>query len=210
MSYRTEQEQIEVFTQWWKKNGRLTLAAVVLALLAYIGWTQWQTHQHQRAEMASVLYNDLLLFQEKNSPAALELASRLRDEYADTFYGLAALLYLAEAAVRENDLTAAEAHLDDLIKRNTGDDLSYTAKYRSAKVLYALGRYEEALARLKGSVPSGFKALFAELRGDIYRMQNQPDKARVAYQEAMGAGEEDVSGQKDILLMKLSQVGAVQ
>lgn len=210
MSYRTEQEQIEVFTRWWKENGRLTLAILVSGLIVYIGWTQWQNYQHQRAEDASVLYDDLLRFSETSSPETLELASRLRTEYSDTFYGQAALLFLAESSVRQNDLTAAEAYLDELIKKNTGDDLGYTAKLRSAKVLHALGKDEDALLRLQEPVPTGFKALFAELRGDVYMTQNQLDKSRTAYQEAMAASKEEDARQQDILEMKLSQAGGAQ
>lgn len=213
MSYRTEQEQIEIFTRWWKENGRWTLAVIVLGLGAYVGWMQWQNHLHERAEAASVLYDDLLLAGAKASPEAMspetrELASRLQSEYADTFYGQAALLFLAQESAGKNDLAGAEAYLDTLIKQNAGDDLGYTARYRSAKVLHALGKYEEALLRLKEPVPTGFKALFAELRGDIYIAQNQQDKARAAYQEAIDATKEDNSRQQDVLEMKLSQSGS--
>jgi predicted negative regulator of RcsB-dependent stress response len=207
MSYRTEQEQIEIFTRWWKEKGRLTLVALVLALIAYVGWTQWQGHRHQRAEEASVLYNDLLKSAESKSPDAAGLATRLRDEYADTFYGRAALLFLAEASVAKNDLAGAEVHLDTLIKQNAGDDLGLTARLRSAKVLHALGKEDEALVRLSGQVPAGFDVLFAELRGDIYMVQGQNDKARLAYQEAITALESDNSTQKEVLDMKLSQAG---
>lgn len=207
MSYRTEQEQIEIFTRWWKENGRWTLAIIILGLAAYIGWAQWQHHVHQRAEEASVLYDNLLEITDADSSQALELAARLRNEYPDTFYGQAGLLFLAEASVKQNDLSGAEAYLDELIKKNAGDDLSYTARFRSAKVLHALGKDEEALLRLKEPVGAGFNALFAELRGDIYMTLNQHDKARNAYQEAITAGDEDGSRQKDILEMKLSQAG---
>jgi len=208
MSYRTEQEQIEVFTRWWKENGRWTLAVLVLGLIAYIGWTQWQNYQHQRAEAASVLYEDLLRSAETQSPETLDLASRLQEEYVDTFYGKAALLFLAESSVKKNDLTGAEVHLDKLIRQNTGDDLGYIAKFRSAKVLHALGKDDDALLRLQEPVPAGFKALFAELRGDVYMAQNQHDKARAAYQEAVTGDEKDGSGKKEILEMKLNQAGS--
>lgn len=208
MSYRTEQEQLEIFTRWWKENGHWTLIAIILGLVVYISWTQWQNHQHQRAEDASVLYDDLLSFAEAGSPETLGLASRLRTEYADTFYGQAALLFLAESSVKQNDLAAAETYLDELIKKNTGDDLAYTAKLRSAKVLHALGKDEEALLRLQEPVPAGFKLLFAELRGDIFVAQSQHDKARTAYQEAIIAGEKDSTGRNEILEMKLSQAGS--
>lgn len=208
MSYRSEQEQIEIFTRWWKENGRWTLIVIVLGLATYIGWTQWQNHQRQRAEDASVLYNDLLRFAETSSPETLELASRLRNEYADTFYGRAALLFLAESSVKKNDLASAETYLDEVIKKNRGDDLGYTARFRSAKVLHALGKDDEALLRLQEPVPAGFKALFAELRGDVYMTKNQHDKARTAYQEAMVSAEKDNPAQKDTLEMKLSQAGS--
>lgn len=207
MSYRTEQEQIEIFTQWWKKHGRLTLSAALLVLVAYIGWTQWQSYRHTRAEEASVLYDDLLRLSESDSSEAQALALRLRNEYDETFYGQAALLFLAEFAVAQNDLAGASAHLDDLIKHDVVDDLGYTARLRSAKILHALGKDEEALLRLKEPVPAGFDVLFAELRGNIYMTLNQPEKARTAYQQAMDAVEKNISGETEILEMKLSQAG---
>jgi predicted negative regulator of RcsB-dependent stress response len=208
MSYRTEQEQIELFTRWWKENGRWILAVVIAGLLVYAGWTQWQSNQHERAETASVLYDDLLDFAETNSPEMQALALRLQEEYADTFYGRAALLFLAETAVNQGDLTGAESYLDQLINHNAKDDFGYTARYRSAKVLHASGKNDEALLRLQEPVPTSFTVLFAELRGDVYMTMNQQDKARTAYQEALSASQEDPSRQQDILEMKLSQTGS--
>lgn len=206
---RTEQEQIEIFTHWWKGQGLKTLAVVGVALAAYVGWTQWQAHQHRNAEAASALYQELL---ESAQPSGATdqkdtLLKQLREEYPDTFYGQAALLFLAQAAVEKGELEAAATHLDTLIKQNPSDDLAYTARYRSAKVLHSLGREDEALARLQKPV-AGFKVMFAELQGDIYVAKQQLDKARSAYEEALAAVEAEKSNQKDVLEMKLSQASA--
>lgn len=207
MSLRTEQEQLEAFRQWWKNSGWQTLGAITLALLAYAGWAYWQHHQHNRAEAASALYQDVL----KNpatTTAHSDALAKLRADYGDTFYGQSALLFLAQDAVGRSDLEAAEKLLDELIRLNPSDDLAYTARLRSARVLYSLGKHDAALARLEGEIPPGFNSLFAELRGDIYAAKNQPDEARKAYEEALAADAENERGNKDMLEMKLSQVGA--
>ena len=36
-SYRTEEEQVEALKRWWDENGRSTMTAVVLALVAGFG-----------------------------------------------------------------------------------------------------------------------------------------------------------------------------
>src|SRR5690606_41345251 len=55
MSY-TDEEQIEALRAWWRENGRAIIAGVVIAIVALIGWQQWDAYKQRRAELASQDY----------------------------------------------------------------------------------------------------------------------------------------------------------
>jgi len=207
MSYRSEKDQIEIFTRWWNTHGIRTLIVAGVLLAVYVGWTQWQAHQQRRAEAASVIFEQFLQVADSSPDQARELLDQLHTQYGDTFYGSAARLFLANEAVIKGDLEAADNHLDALIQSRPSEDLLQVARLRSARVLHDLGRDDEALKRLQDPVAKGFQALFAELRGDIYMARNEADKARAAYEEAKTADESGAGTQQQLLDMKLSQFG---
>ena len=52
--YRTEEEQVEALRRWWNENGKSTVAVIVIALAAGLGWQAWQREsgnqrRHRRA-----------------------------------------------------------------------------------------------------------------------------------------------------------------
>jgi len=55
----------------------------------------------------------------------------------------------------------------------------------------------------------GFEALFAEIRGDIYVANGEPEMAIASYQTALDTLEEGV-GNRELLNIKLEALGATQ
>ena len=51
--YGTEEEQVEALKRWWDENGKLTIAAVVIALSTGFGWRAFQDYQVTQADLAS-------------------------------------------------------------------------------------------------------------------------------------------------------------
>lgn len=204
---RTEQEQIEAFSNWWKSNGVSVTAAIIISLASYFGWVFWQKHQHTQATEASALFQQILDQRDnKTATNTAEIADQLKNNYASTFYGQAVRLLLAEEAVKNGNLEQAEKELTTLVEQKPDDVLVFTARLRLARVLFAQGKYDAALVQLSGDVAEAYKALFAELQGDVLVAHAQPEKAKAAYTLALNSLPEGGREQKATIEMKLNGI----
>ena len=190
-SYRTEEEQVEELKRWWEENGKSTIAAIVVALLAGFGWQGWQGHQDTQAEKASDLYQSMLQSMSDVEPATgaamevTDLAQRLKTEHAGSTYAQFAALHLARMAVSSGELQIAEEQLRwVLTEADSGSDVALIAQQRLARVLAANGDTDQALTILAQGTGTAYAASYAAARGDILLSAGRDEEARVAYLEA--------------------------
>lgn len=190
---RSEEEQAEILREWWQKNGWTLLVAIILGVVALLGWRQWSASQESRAENASVVYERMHQAMQSAGAgengealaAAREQADRLVDEYPRTVYGAQARLALARMAVMEEDYAEAADQLRAVVERSPTPALEYTARIRLARVLLQQGEAEQALDQVQGSFPDAWLGQALELRGDALRALSRNEDARDAYGMAL-------------------------
>ncbi len=191
-SYQTEDEQVEALRKWWQENGRSTMAAIALALVAGYGWQGWQTHRTEQAEAASAIYQDLLEavnisslgpLSDDQVVTARHLANSLKADFSNTSYAQFAALQLARMAVNDVDLEAAERELRWVLTQNPPEEVHKVAQLRLARVVAAGGDAQGGLDMLAINA-AAYEAVYAEARGDIYMQMQQPQQALSAYREA--------------------------
>jgi predicted negative regulator of RcsB-dependent stress response len=112
---------------------------------------------------------------------------------------------MAKAAVQQDDLAAAEAHLRLALGKAGQAEVKQLAQLRLASVLHAQGKSEEALSLLASEAAPGFRGSYAELRGDILLAQGNPGAARDAYNEAL-SGYSDAPEKRTLVQMKLDDL----
>lgn len=181
-----EQDKLDALKAWWEQYGSLVIAAVaafVLSIGGVQGWRYWQTQQAQEAAAGYAALEKALLA--SDLARARQSAQALRDGHAKSPYAPRAALAAARLAVDIGDLDAARAELQWAAANAREDGLRDTARLRLARVQFAQQRHEEALATLGGDVTLPFRALFADLRGDVLLAQGKADAARTAYQDAL-------------------------
>lgn len=208
-SYDTDEEQLEAIRKWWAENGRAVILGVVLGLGAIFGWRGWVSHEQGRAEAASTIYEQMMSALEgADVQTVRELSERLGSEYDDTPYAELSALARARVEVNAGDLEAAANSLRWAADNASQPDVALVARLRLARVQYAQGRLDEALATLGSGFPGSYGAMVEELRGDILAEKGDAGAARSAYRKAL----EDPSAAVDrgVLEMKLNELGSTE
>lgn len=191
--YETEEEQVAALKDWWKANGSSVISGVVIAAITIGGWNFWQSYQKDKINTASDMYEQLLQAEMAGKVALVDkIASKLNTEFSSTAYDAYALLFQAKEKVKQNDLSAAQAILEQAMTATDDAEIKHVARTRLIRVLLAQKEYEQGLqmiADVDQSSLSGFAGIYEELKGDLYVAMGQIGEARTAYQLALQAGQ---------------------
>lgn len=211
----SEEEQVERLRKWWDENGTSIIVAVALSVAALVGWRYWQDSSQQKAEAASVIYQQMADALEQSramagvqgaSDAVRTNAEQLVADYPSTTYADYARLALAALAVSDAAYADAAAQLREVMESPATEALGWTARARLARVLLHSGDLEGAAQVLNASWPESWQGQAFELRGDLARAQGNVDAAREAYQSALQALQADGAGHRELVQMKLDDL----
>ena len=190
----TEEEQIESIKRWWNENWASVVLPIAAAILLYVGWNYWDGHKREQAQIASDQYQSLMNFvneigdsefTETQRSQIKSLALEIRSDHEGTLYADMSGFLLAKIAVEQGNLAEAEAVLRDINTNSTAAGITQISAGRLAKVLTAQEKYGDALALVSTPVDESVKALYAEIRGDIFAAQGELPAATTAYEEAL-------------------------
>lgn len=205
--YATENEQLEAFKHWWKKNGTLTTVALVLAISGLIGTQWWRTQTVAQAEAASADYQQLIEGLSKNDAQVVQQhATRILSQFSSTPYAPLAALALAKTKLEQGDKKAARTHLQWVLDNASQPALKSVARLRLAKIIYSEGEYPAALGLLNAGDAGSFTSGYEALKGDIALAMKNPGEARAAYTRALAALPENTQ-ERAQLQMKLDDLG---
>ena len=211
MSDRTEEEQIALIKDWWKRNGTSLVVGVCAAVCLVVGWNFWQNSQTSQAQNASALYlslleNSLNTKQEVDIAEATSIVGELRTTAKGSHAQQYAELILAKLAVEEDRLEEAAQILAPVVENPADPITGELARQRLARVLSAQEKYDEALALFSSPAPEAFTATREEVRGDILVQANRLEEAHSAYTNARKALTNPAA--EGALLMKLDDLPA--
>ena len=205
--YQTEEQQVESMKQWWAKNARGTIVALIAGLGIIFGGRAWVDYKDTQSDAASVLYQAMLTsMKDGKSDAALEQGARILGQYDSTPYATLASLASAKVKLERGDITAARIHLQWVLDHGKPQEMVNIARLRLARVMMEGGETQQALSLLGSEPPAGFAVAYKELEGDLYRALGQTDNARSAYRSAMAALTPQARNRAE-LQMKLDDVG---
>lgn len=200
-------EQSERARQWFQQNGSSVLIGIAAALALIFGYQSWQQRQEQQRIQAGTIYQQAV---EAHGKEDFELQGRLvqslKDTHGNTVYAVLAALLQAKTQVDKDELEAAETELRFAVDKAPTAEIRDLARLRLALVQSARGENAVALTTLSAVRNSGYKALVAEQRGDIYRVDGKLAEARAAYAEALTQLEVGTPG-RDTLQQKLDTLG---
>ncbi len=202
-----EHEQSERVRKWIKEYGFSLVLGLVLAFSGIFGFRYWQDHQAGQRQLAAEYFD---VIQSELDARSLQFAQeqfeQMRDSVPRSAYVGLAGLNMAAAYVEDGQLAPAARIYREILEQRRFENLWPIATLRLARVLVAQGDLEDARGLISGTPPVGFKAEWAELRGDIYMARGDLDQARLAYREAL----ENLTGRaagRGVLEIKIDATG---
>ena len=211
----SEEEQLENLKRWWAENGKSTIIMVVLAITGYFGWEGWKAQQIANIHEASASYQSLMQavavepgqkLNEERLATVTHLVTELKDNHSSNLYASQAALFQAKFAVENRDFEQAANELQWVIDQNVDEALTLLSRSRLARVKIAQQDYSGALKVASDNDDNGFRATFAELRGDILLLQGKPNEARAAYGLALENLGPDDEGRHQFIQIKLNNL----
>ena len=180
-----EQEQLDEFKAWWKKNGKILTNVILAVLVAYAAWQGFQYFQGKKAVEASILYQDLVTTDVSKVADIQAKAKKLTADYSSTPYAGRAAVYAAKINIEANDAKNAKTHLEWAAKNSKESTTKAIASLQLAGILFEEKSYDAALKVLSSDDDKGFTGLKEDLKGDIYLAQGKKADAKKAYQTAL-------------------------
>jgi TolA-binding protein len=176
---------------FWERFKTEIIAALIIVMLAIIGFGAYRFYIDRKAAAASAL-----LASAKSADAYHQVIA----DYPNTPAAADAYLLLAEAQRKEKKFTETNATLQVFIDKNPNHQLVSTAKMAMAANLESMGKNDEALSmyqQIASTYPNSFNAPLA-LLSQVYllKSRNQTEEARrvcetilTRHRESFWAGE---------------------
>ncbi|MBK1727298.1 YfgM family protein [Halorhodospira neutriphila] len=187
---QSDEEQLERLKAWWRRNGPALLLGAAVAAAGLAAWWGYQTWQERTQQRAAGAYADYLEQERQDAglEALEEAGQRLLDAHAGSGYAALTALRLAREQAAAGAYGEAAQTLGWLVEHAGDRPMAELARLRQARAL-AQEDPERALAALDGGeVSEGFRAVYAELRGDLLSELDRPEEAAEAYRTALDAG----------------------
>lgn len=206
--FLSDREQEERLRNWWRENWRWVMSGIVLGLALLWGWRSWEAHRIAQAEQASQLYVEVVnALSTRDVSTAESRLSTLSENFASSPYVDQARLAVARAKLEGGELDAAAALLAEVAAAARDEEIGQIASLRLARLLIEQDKVEEALARLPQGDAGSYRAMVEEIRGDALFAKGDRQGARAAYVAALAASREQPGADRELLELKLAEVG---
>jgi predicted negative regulator of RcsB-dependent stress response len=180
-----EQEQLDEFKAWWKKNGKMATNLILAALVAYAAWQAYGYFQNNKAVEASELYQALVVTDLTKTAEIKTQSAKLMDSFSGTPYAGRAAVFAAKANFAANDDKSAKSQLEWATKNAKEAAIKAIAGLQLANILFEQKDYDGAQKVLAAINDKGYEGLKASLQGDIYLAQGKTAEAKKAFEAAL-------------------------
>lgn len=178
-----DEDRAQRFLKYWKDWGIAIVVAILIAIVAFVGWRFVQERQSVTRDQIANLFYEVELATEDEQPTE-EMESALVQQYPRSGYSIYVYLLRAKRSVEAEEYELALDHLEDALKVTRDITLKELIKIRMARVYLQLDQQEEALSILPKTT-GGYAPYVLEIVGDIHRMRQEYELATKSYQNAI-------------------------
>jgi predicted negative regulator of RcsB-dependent stress response len=175
----TQDASVEAHVFWLRFQKEIA-AALIIAVLAMIGFTGYRFYANHRDSKAAELLGNAKTAEEYQDVIA---------RYADTPAGASAYLLLAEKQRNEKKFAEANTTLQAFVDKNPEHEFVPTAQLMMAGNLEAIGKNDEALAiyqQVAAKYPNSFSAPLALIsQVPLLKAKNRIEDARRVCEEIL-------------------------
>lgn len=199
--YLEEEEQLAKLRSWWNEYGTTIIVAIVVSIVAIVGWRWYDSDQQTQAFEGAKAYAE---YQAADGVPKDTAGDLIASNFEGSAYHMFVLFDRAQKALEQSDLPGAEAFLTTAVQEADAVLLKDLAKIRLAKIQHGLDRTSDALETLASVSNEGYKNWALEAKGDIHVSRKELELAYEAYSAAIASlapGE-----QRPILEMKRKNV----
>lgn len=180
-----EQEQLDQIKHFWKQYGNAITWVLIVVLGAFAAWNFYQYWQKNQASQAALLFDELEKTLQSSDASRIDrVFSDMKDRFASTAYAQQAGLLVAKQYVTLGQLEPAKAALTWVADKSSDAGYQAIAKLRLSAILIEGKKFDEALGQLSGTFPSGFEALVADRKGDVFILKGDKTQAVAEYEKA--------------------------
>lgn len=186
MSYQSSsEEQMWALKEFLAKTWKIIVAVIVIGLLAYYGWSYYQSNQVKKLEQMSDRYEQLVKQLDQTKLESVnDLVAFAKED--DTVYHVFADLFAAKFYIEvKKDYAGAQALLNDALSKTKAEPVKSMITIRIARVQYQQNQYQESLATLDKVNNEAWEPVINEIRGDILTKMSRYAEAVDAYKIAL-------------------------
>ena len=180
-----ENEQNEKLRDIWINYKNFILIGLGLLLAVYIGFTFLVNQETKRNEMASQLYQEILIEKIENLENIQLKTNSLKKDHLHTPYAGRASLHLGQLLAKSNKYEESINELKWASDKAKEVSIQSLARYTLATTYIAIKDYMNAKKAAESIASNGFNALKMDLMGDIYLLEGNVDKAKEAFITAL-------------------------
>ena len=181
-----DNEQNEKLRDIWINYKNFILIGLGLLLALYFGFTFLANQETKRNEMASQLYQEILIEKIENLKNIQLKTNSLKKGHLDTPYAGRASLHLGQLLAKSNKYEESINELKWASDEAKEVSIQSLARYTLALTYIATKDYKNAKIAAESIASKGFNALKMDLMGDIYLLEGNVDKAKEAFTAALG------------------------
>ena len=180
-----DNEQNEKLRDIWINYKNFIFIGLGLLLVIYFGFTFLANQGTKRNEIASQLYQEILIEKIGNLESIQLKTNSLKKDHLDTPYAGRASLHLGQLLGKSNKHEESINELKWASDKAKEVSIQSLARYTLATTYIAMKDYKNAKMAAESIASNGFNALKMDLMGDIYLLEGNVDRAKESFTIAL-------------------------